>query len=129
MIEKAKQIINDLIREAKVGDVFDAKVTEIRDSFAFVNLFGSTDALLHVSQLAWERVEDIHKALTVGQTIQVKVINIDENGKVKVSVKELLEKPEGYVEPQKTLRPQRGARGDRHESGNVERRVFKKKAE
>ena len=80
MIEKAKQIINDLIREAKVGDVFDAKVTEIRDSFAFVNLFGSTDALLHVSQLAWERVEDIHKALTVGQTIQVKVINIDENG-------------------------------------------------
>ena len=129
MIEKAKQIINDLIREAKVGDVFDAKVTEIRDSFAFVNLFGSTDALLHVSQLAWERVEDIHKALTVGQTIQVKVINIDENGKVKVSAKELLEKPEGYVEPQKTLRPQRGARGDRHESGNVERRVFKKKAE
>lgn len=129
MIEKAKQIINDLIREAKVGDVFDAKVTEIRDSFAFVNLFGSTDALLHVSQLAWERVEDIHKALTVGQTIQVKVINIDENGKVKVSAKELLEKPEGYVEPQKPLRPQRGARGDRHESGNVERRVFKKKAE
>ncbi|MEE1410737.1 MAG: polyribonucleotide nucleotidyltransferase [Bulleidia sp.] len=129
MIEKAKQIINDLIREAKVGDVFDAKVTEVRDSFAFVNLFGSTDALLHVSQLAWERVEDIHKALTVGQTIQVKVINIDENGKVKVSAKELLEKPEGYVEPQKTLRPQRGARGDRHESGNVERRVFKKKAE
>ncbi len=129
MIEKAKQIINDLIREAKVGDVFDAKVTEIRDSFAFVNLFGSTDALLHVSQLAWERVEDIHKALTVGQIIQVKVINIDENGKVKVSAKELLEKPEGYVEPQKTLRPQRGARGDRHESGNVERRVFKKKAE
>lgn len=129
MIEKAKQIINDLIREAKVGDVFDAKVTEIRDSFAFVNLFGSTDALLHVSQLAWERVEDIHKVLTVGQTIQVKVINIDENGKVKVSAKELLEKPEGYVEPQKPLRPQRGARGDRHESGNVERRVFKKKAE
>ena len=129
MIEKAKQIINDLIREAKVGDVFDAKVTEIRDSFAFVNLFGSTDALLHVSQLAWERVEDIHKVLTVGQTIQVKVINIDENGKVKVSAKELLEKPEGYVEPQKSLRPQRGARGDRHESGNVERRVFKKKAE
>lgn len=129
MIEKAKQIINDLIREAKVGDVFDAKVTEIRDSFAFVNLFGSTDGLLHVSQLAWERVEDIHKALTVGQTIQVKVINIDENGKVKVSAKELLEKPEGYVEPQKPLRPQRGARGDRHESGNVERRVFKKKAE
>lgn len=129
MIEKAKQIINDLIREAKVGDVFDAKVTEIRDSFAFVNLFGSTDALLHVSQLAWERVEDIHKALTVGQTIQVKVINIDENGKVKVSAKELLEKPEGYVEPQKPLRPQRGARGDRHEFGNVERRVFKKKAE
>ena len=129
MIEKAKQIITDLIREAKVGDVYDAKVTEVRDSFAFVNLFGSTDALLHVSQLSWERVEDIHKALSVGQTVKVKVISIDDAGKVKVSMKELMEKPEGYVEPKKPLRPQHGARGDRHDSGNVERRVFKKKAE
>ena len=137
MIDKAKGMIQDLIREAKVGEEYDAKVTEVRDSFAFVNLFGTTDALLHVSQLRWKRVEDIHDVLHVGDTVKVKVISIDDQGKVKVSARECLPKPEGYVEPKKTLRPQHGARGDRrghhehhdHNDGNVERRVFRKKEE
>lgn len=130
MLDRAREMINDLIREAKVGDEFDATVSEVRESFAFVNLFGSTDALLHVSQLKWERVEDIQKELHVGDVIHVKVISIDESGKVKVSARECLPKPEGYVEPKKPLRPQHGARGDRHgshDSGNVEKRVFRKK--
>ena len=130
MLDRAREMINDLIREAKVGDEFDATVSEVRESFAFVNLFGSTDALLHVSQLKWERVEDIQKELHVGDVIHVKVISIDESGKVKVSARECLPKPEGYVEPKKPLRPQHGARGDRHGShysGNVEKRVFRKK--
>ncbi|MCH4013060.1 MAG: polyribonucleotide nucleotidyltransferase [Solobacterium sp.] len=136
MIDKAMGIINDLVREAKVGDVFDAKVIEVRDSYAFVNLFGSTDALLHVSDLSWERVEDIKSVLHVGDTVKVKVTNVDESGKVKVSMKALMEKPEGYVEPKKPLRPQHGARGDRRhfsgehkDQGNVEKRVFRKKSE
>ena len=133
MIDKAKAIISDLVREAKVGDVYDAKVSEVRDSFAFVTLFPGTDALLHVSEFAWERTADIKQVLHVGDHVQVKVISIDEGGKVKVSAKVLLEKPEGYVEPKKPMRPQHGARGDRHskdhDGGNVERRVFKKKAE
>ncbi len=134
MIDKAKNMINDLIREAKVGEVYDAKVTDVRDSFAFVNLFGNTDALLHVSQLKWERVENIKDELHVGDVIKVKVISIDDQGKVKVSARECLPKPEGYVEPKKPLRPQHGARGDRHsfhhdhhDNKDVERRVFKKK--
>lgn len=134
MIDKAKNMINNLIREAKVGEVYDAKVTDVRDSFAFVNLFGSTDALLHVSQLKWERVENIKDELHVGDVVKVKVISIDDQGKVKVSAKECLPKPEGYVEPKKPLRPQHGARGDRHnfhhdhhDNKDVERRVFKKK--
>ena len=136
MIDKAMGIINDLVREAKVGDVFDAEVIEVRDSYAFVNLFGSTDALLHVSDLSWERVEDIKSVLHVGDTVKVKVTNVDESGKVKVSMKALMEKPEGYVEPKKPLRPQHGARGDRRhfsgehkDQGNVEKRVFRKKSE
>jgi len=132
MIDKAKQIISDLIREAKVGDVFDATVTEVRESFAFVNLFGSTDALLHVSQLAWERVPEISEVLHVGDTIRVKVISVDEAGKLKVSAKELLEKPEGYVEPKKQSRDRsNGSSYSRHndrDNGNVERRVFRKKS-
>ena len=129
MINKAKEMITNLIREAKVGEEFDAKVIEVRESFAFVNLFEGTDALLHVSQLKWERVEDIKNDLHVGDTVHVKVISIEE-GKVKVSARECLPKPEGYVEPKKAMKPQHGARGDRFnrkEGGNVEKRVFKKK--
>ena len=62
-IDKAKAMIENLIREAKVGEVYDATVAEVRDSFAFVNLFQGTDALLHVSEISWTRTEDIHTAL------------------------------------------------------------------
>ncbi len=124
MINKAKAMIEELIREAKVGDIYDAKVSEVRDSFAFVTLFEGTDALLHVSQLAWERVENIHDALHVGDIVKVKVISIDDAGKVKVSAKECLEKPEGYVEPKKGGRRNNSEKKD---SGNVEKRVFRKK--
>lgn len=121
MINKAKEMIETLIKEAKVGEVYEAKVTDVRESFAFVNLFGNVDALLHVSQLAWERVENIKDRLKVGDVISVKVTAIDDAGKVKVSAKELLEKPEGYVEPErKPFKPQKR---------DGETRVFKKKKE
>ena len=135
MLDRAKGMIIDLIREAKVGEEYDAKVTEVRESFAFVNLFGSTDALLHVSQLKWERVGDIRDEVRVGDVIRVKVISIDEGGKLKVSAKECMPKPEGYSEPKKPLRPQHGAKGDRYEKrapregANVEKRVFRRKEE
>lgn len=133
MLDKAKQMIEDLIRVAKVGEEYDATVTEVRDSFAFVTLFEGTDALLHVSQLKWERVEDIKTELHVGDVVHVKVIAIDDTGKVKVSARECLPKPEGYVEPKKPMRPQHGSNGDHRsfhhdrDNGNVERRSFKKK--
>lgn len=138
MINKAKAIIEDLTREAKVGDVYDATVSEVRESFAFVTLFQGTDALLHVSEIAWERTPDINAVLHTGDKIRVQVIAKDEStGKLKVSAKALLPKPEGYVEPKKTLRPQRGHNerrsfqdrhnGESHDNGNVEKRVFRKK--
>lgn len=121
MIDKAKEMIENLIKEAKVGEIYEACVTDVRESFAFVNLFGSVDALLHVSQLSWERVENIKDKVCVGDHIRVKVIQVDETGKVKVSAKELLEKPEGYVEtPRKSFKPQKI---------EGETRVFRKKKE
>ncbi len=131
VLEKTQQMILDLIREAKVGEEYDAKVTEVRDSFAFVHLFGSTDGLLHVSQLKWERVGDIKDELHVGEEVHVKVINIDESGKIKVSIKECLPKPEGYVEPQKAPRSHKPERRNfrPQNDANVEKRVFKKKEE
>jgi polyribonucleotide nucleotidyltransferase len=133
MINKAKQIILDLIREAKIDEVYDATVSEVRESFAFVTLFPGTDALLHVSEISWDRVEKIGDVLHVGDTIKVKVIAIDEAGKVKVSAKRCTEKPEGYVEPKKGGSRPSNRSGQSHRSnfekssGNVERRVFKKK--
>ncbi len=131
VLEKTQQMILDLIREAKVGEEFDAKVTEVRDSFAFVHLFGSTDGLLHVSQLKWERVGDIKDEVHVGDEVHVKVINLDESGKIKVSIKECLPKPEGYVEPQKAPRSHKPERRNfrPQNEANVEKRVFKKKEE
>ncbi len=131
VLEKTQQMILDLIREAKVGEEYDAKVTEVRESFAFVHLFGSTDGLLHVSQLKWERVGDIKDELHVGDEVHVKVINIDEAGKIKVSIKECLPKPEGYVEPQKAPRSHKPERRNfrPQNDANVEKRVFKKKEE
>ena len=131
VLEKTQQMILDLIREAKVGEEYDAKVTEVRESFAFVHLFGSTDGLLHVSQLKWERVGDIKDELHVGDEVHVKVINIDESGKIKVSIKECLPKPEGYVEPQKAPRSHKPERRNfrPQNDANVEKRVFKKKEE
>ncbi len=136
MLDKAKAIIEDLTRTVAVGDVFEATVSEIRDSFAFVNLFQGTDALLHVSEISWERTPKISDVLHLGDKINVKVINVDENGKVKVSARELLEKPEGYVEPKKKSSNGRSSSrgGDRKPSSgstasgtNVEKRFFKKK--
>ena len=128
MIDKAMQIVGDLIREAKVGDIYDATVSEVRESFAFVTLFPGTDALLHVSELAWTRVDKIQDALHVGDVIKVKVTGVDATGKVKVSAKECLEKPEGYVEPKKNFKPQGKPNfREKREGANVERRVFKKK--
>ncbi len=129
VLDRCKAMILELIREAKVGEEYDAVVEEVRDSFAFVKLFGSTQGLLHVSQLKWERVEDIKKELHVGDIVKVKVTNIDEAGKIKVSAKDCLPKPEGYVEPQKPSRPQRNNRKEHHDGAGVEKRVFKKKIE
>jgi polyribonucleotide nucleotidyltransferase len=134
MLDKAKAIIEDLTRTVAVGDVYESTVTELRDSFAFVNLFQGTDALLHISEISWERTQKITDALHVGDKIKVKVISVDDNGKVKVSARECTEKPEGYVEPKKktgsgsrTGNSSRPSNKSSSNSANVEKRFFKKK--
>ncbi|MBQ7889163.1 MAG: polyribonucleotide nucleotidyltransferase [Erysipelotrichaceae bacterium] len=117
MLDKAKAWIENIIREAKVGDIYEGKVVRIEKFGAFVNLFGSTDGLLHVSKIAWERVEKPEDKLKMGDIVKVIVTEIDEKGRVNVSARDLLEKPEGYEEKPKQDRP----RG--------EKRVFKKKAD
>jgi polyribonucleotide nucleotidyltransferase len=100
-IRKAAARIESLIKTTKVGEVFDAKVVRIEKFGAFVSLFPGTDGLLHVSKISYERVENVEDVLKLGDTIKVIVIEVDEKGRVNVSAKDLLPKPEGYVEPER----------------------------
>jgi polyribonucleotide nucleotidyltransferase len=92
-IAKAKEIITNLTRVAKVGDVYDAKVVRIEKFGAFVNLFGNTDALVHISELQWERTANVEDVAKLGDIMQVKVIKIDEKGRVDASRKALMPRP------------------------------------
>ncbi|MBE6124464.1 MAG: polyribonucleotide nucleotidyltransferase [Erysipelotrichaceae bacterium] len=93
-IRKARKIIEDIVRVAKVGDIYDAKVVRIEAFGAFVELFPGTEALLHVSKIAHERVEHPNMVLKMGEIVKVKVIEIGDKGKISVSRKDLLPKPE-----------------------------------
>ncbi|MFA5687058.1 MAG: polyribonucleotide nucleotidyltransferase [Bacilli bacterium] len=103
VINKAKQMIEDIVRVAKVGEVFEGTVTRIEDYGCFVHLFGNVDGLCHVSRLAWRYVEKASDVVKLNQKLKVVVSEIDNFGKVKVSHREFLEKPADYVE-----RPERG---------------------
>jgi polyribonucleotide nucleotidyltransferase len=100
-IKKAAARIESLIKTTKVGEVFDGKVVRIEKFGAFVSLFPGTDGLLHVSKISYERVENVEDVLKLGDIIKVIVIEVDEKGRVNVSAKDLLPKPEGYVEPER----------------------------
>lgn len=93
VINKAKQIILDIVREAKVGEEFVGEVTRVEDYGAFVKLFGNVEGLCHVSRLGWGYVSRASDVVKVGDKLKVKVIEIDDHGKVKVSAKEFMEKP------------------------------------
>ena len=99
-IENAKQMISDIVRVAKVGDVYAAKVVRLEKFGAFVNLFGNTDGLLHISKISHHRVDKVEDVLKLGDVIDVKVTEIDNKGRINVSAKALLPKPK--TEEEKT---------------------------
>ena len=92
-IDRAKEIIAGLVREAKVGEVYHAKVVRIEKFGAFVNLFDKTDALVHISEIAWKRTANVSDVLEVGDEVDVKVIKVDDKGRVDASMKALLPRP------------------------------------
>ncbi|MDE8315004.1 polyribonucleotide nucleotidyltransferase [Erysipelothrix rhusiopathiae] len=100
-IDKAKAMIENIVRVAAVGEIYDAKVVRIEKFGAFVNLFQGTDALLHVSKMDHNRVEKPEDVVKLGDIVKVKVMEIDEKGRVNVSRKALLPKPEVKKEDDK----------------------------
>jgi polyribonucleotide nucleotidyltransferase len=113
--EFAKKRITEITAEAEVGKVYEGPITKILDFGALVNILPGKDGLLHISQIAHQRVEKVEDFLTEGQVVKVKVLETDEKGRIKLSMKALLERPEGFVEEERPRRDfgDRGDRGDR----------------
>ncbi|MFH1947074.1 MAG: polyribonucleotide nucleotidyltransferase [Candidatus Magasanikbacteria bacterium] len=112
-MEKAKKIINELTREIEAGEIFEGKVVRIEDFGAFVNLIPGKDGLVHVSEISYERVNKPGDVLKLGDTVKVKVKEIDSMGRVNLSMKALLTRPEGFVDD-----PPRPPRSDSRGGGN-----------
>ena len=88
-IDKAKQLIHDIIDEPEEGKVYKGKVVKIMDFGAFVNFLGKKDGLVHISALSEERVEKVTDIVQEGDEVSVKVIGFDRRGKVKLSMKDV----------------------------------------
>lgn len=119
----AKKRIEEITAEVEIGKIYEGPITKILDFGALVNLLPGKDGLLHISQIAHQRIEKVTDVLQEGQVVKVKVLETDEKGRVKLSMKALLDKPEGYEEPPRRERSDRdreprrdrGDRGDRGE--------------
>jgi polyribonucleotide nucleotidyltransferase len=96
-INRAKAMIERIVKKAEVGEIYDAKVVRVEDKYAFVELFEGTNGFLHVGDVAHERINKVSDVLKLGDSVKVKVIKITDKG-VNVSRKALLPKPI----PQKT---------------------------
>ena len=86
-IEKALQMIKEIVAEPEVGEIYKGKVVSIKDFGAFVNFFGPKDGLVHVSQMAKERVGHPKDVVSEGQEVFVKLMGFDDRGKVRLSMK------------------------------------------
>ena len=92
--EEAKRRIEQITAEVEIGKVYEGPVTKILDFGALINLLPGKDGLLHISQIAHERVEKVSDYLKEGQIVKVKVMETDEKGRVKLSMKALMERSE-----------------------------------
>ena len=91
--DEAKRRIAEITAEVEIGKIYEGPVTKILDFGALINLMPGKDGLLHISQIAHERVERVTDYLSEGQIVKVKVLETDEKGRVKLSMKALLERP------------------------------------
>ena len=96
--EEAKRRITEITAEVEIGKVYEGPITKILDFGALVNLLPGKDGLLHISQISHERIAKVTDVLAEGQVVRVKVLETDEKGRVKLSMKALLERPEHSAE-------------------------------
>jgi polyribonucleotide nucleotidyltransferase len=105
-MDKALKWISDICAVPEAGETYHGKVVSIQDFGAFVEILPGKEGLLHVSEIAWNKTENVSDVLEVGQEVDVKLLEIDEKtGKMRLSMRALTPKPEGYQEPQPRPRP------------------------
>jgi polyribonucleotide nucleotidyltransferase len=112
-IEQAMALIEDIVREAKPGEVYSGKVTRVEKFGCFVELWPGTEGLCHISKLAYERTNKVEDICNVGDIITVKVIGIDDRGRIDLSRRDTMPKPEGFVEEKPRERSSSRPRGRR----------------
>jgi polyribonucleotide nucleotidyltransferase len=117
--QKAVQIIRDITRELQIGEVYMGRVVRIVPFGAFIELMPGRDGLLHISQVSKERIERVEDALNIGDEIEVRVIEIDPQGKVRLSRKEAVRPIEAA--PPRGDRDGGGGRGRRGGGGGFRR--------
>ena len=115
---EAMEMVKAITFEPEVGMEFDSTVTRLMSFGAFVEFAPGREGMVHISELEWHRVEKVEDVLKSGDKVKVKLIKVDDQGRLDFSRKALLEKPEGYVE-----RPKR----PRHDGGRGGKKPFKKK--
>ena len=98
--EEAKRRIEQITAEVEIGKVYEGPITKLLDFGALVNLLPGKDGLLHISQIAHERVEKVTDYLSEGQIVKVKVLETDEKGRIKLSMKALIERNTEAAEQQ-----------------------------
>ena len=121
----AAKIISDMVREVEIGEVYTGTVTRILNFGAFVEIMPGREGLIRISELSWEFVNTVEDVLKMGEEVTVKISEIDDQGRINLSRKAMIEKPEGYVdraprEPREGGRDGGGSRGgfgDRAGSG------------
>ncbi len=118
--QRAIDWITSIVAEPEVGKIYNGKVVKLMDFGAFVNFLGSKDGLVHISELAQERVGEVGDVVTMGDEVKVKVIGLDDRGKVKLSMRAVNQETgeEIPVEP-RAPRGDHGNRGDRPRRGRA----------
>ena len=116
-IEAARKWIEGIVEEAEVGKIYNGKVVNIVDFGAFVNFMGGKDGLVHVSEMKNERVEKPTDVVSEGQEVKVKVLEIDQRGKVRLSMRVVDQETGEELEDTRPAREPRGDRGPRGGGG------------
>jgi len=122
-MKRAEEIVRGICFIPEVDKVYEGVVRGVQTFGVFVEIGRGTEGLLHVSEMDWKRVENPGDLYQEGDRVQVKLLSIDDKGKLRLSRKALLEKPEGYVEREERPREERGPReprGDRGDRGGRE---------